>query len=163
MSNSLQPHVLQPARFLCPWNFPGKNTGAGCISYSKGSSWPKDQSHVSCVFCIGRFLTTAPLGKPESIYTSVQKAMGNEIGSVKHSWAPTREEEKQRTFWMNFYGHLLFFHTHWVLTKGDLHGRPGWEPSLMCLLSFQLQSTAAAGSKNQAVKINRRTREGTTL
>ena len=33
----------------------------------------------------GRFLTTAPLGKPESIYTSVQKAMGNEIGSVKHS------------------------------------------------------------------------------
>ena len=33
----------------------------------------------------GRFLTAAPLGKPESIYTSVQKAMGNEIGSVKHS------------------------------------------------------------------------------
>ena len=26
----LQPHVLQPARLLCPWNFPGKNTGVGC-------------------------------------------------------------------------------------------------------------------------------------
>ena len=25
----LQPHVLQPARVLCPWNFPGKNTGVG--------------------------------------------------------------------------------------------------------------------------------------
>ena len=26
----LQPHVLQPAMFLCPWDFPGKNTGAVC-------------------------------------------------------------------------------------------------------------------------------------
>ena len=30
LSNSLGPHELQPARFLCPWNFPGKNTGVGC-------------------------------------------------------------------------------------------------------------------------------------
>ena len=29
-SDSLQPHGLQPARLLCPWNFPGKNTGVGC-------------------------------------------------------------------------------------------------------------------------------------
>ena len=44
----------------------------------------KAMSFVSSALA-GRFLTTAPLGKPESIYTSVQKAMGNEIGSVKHS------------------------------------------------------------------------------
>ena len=30
VSNSLWPHGLQPARLLCPWNFPGKNTGVGC-------------------------------------------------------------------------------------------------------------------------------------
>ena len=30
MSASLQPHGVQPARLLCPWNFPGKNTGVGC-------------------------------------------------------------------------------------------------------------------------------------
>ena len=29
-SNSLRPHRLQPARLLCPWDFPGKNTGVGC-------------------------------------------------------------------------------------------------------------------------------------
>ena len=29
MSNSLQPHGLQPARLLCLWNFPGKNTEMG--------------------------------------------------------------------------------------------------------------------------------------
>ena len=30
MSDSLQPHGLWPARLLCPWNFPDKNTGVGC-------------------------------------------------------------------------------------------------------------------------------------
>ena len=30
MSNSLQPHGLQPARPLCSQNFLGKNTGMGC-------------------------------------------------------------------------------------------------------------------------------------
>ena len=29
VSNSLWHHELQPARLLCPWNFPGKNTGVG--------------------------------------------------------------------------------------------------------------------------------------
>ena len=27
MSASLRPHALQPARLLCPWDSPGKNTG----------------------------------------------------------------------------------------------------------------------------------------
>ena len=30
MSISVQPNVLQPARLLCPWDSPGKNTGVGC-------------------------------------------------------------------------------------------------------------------------------------
>ena len=30
MSNSLPPHGLYSARLLCPWDFPGKNTGMGC-------------------------------------------------------------------------------------------------------------------------------------
>ena len=30
MSNSSQPHGLQPTRLLCPWDFPGKSTGVGC-------------------------------------------------------------------------------------------------------------------------------------
>ena len=25
-----RPHGLQPTRLLCPWDFPGKNTGLGC-------------------------------------------------------------------------------------------------------------------------------------
>ena len=30
VSDSMQPQGLQPARFLCPWDSPGKNTGVGC-------------------------------------------------------------------------------------------------------------------------------------
>ena len=30
MNNSLQPYGLQTTRLLCPWDFPGKNTGVGC-------------------------------------------------------------------------------------------------------------------------------------
>ena len=29
VSDSLQPHGLQPAKLHCPWNVPGKNTGVG--------------------------------------------------------------------------------------------------------------------------------------
>ena len=30
MSDSVQPHGLQPTRILHPWDSPGKNTGVGC-------------------------------------------------------------------------------------------------------------------------------------
>ena len=30
VSNSYQPHGLQPTRLLCPWDFAGKSTGVGC-------------------------------------------------------------------------------------------------------------------------------------
>ena len=36
MSNSLRPHGLQPTRLLCPWDFPGKNTGVGCHFLNQG-------------------------------------------------------------------------------------------------------------------------------
>ena len=38
VSDSLRPHELQPTRLLCPWNFPGKNTGVGCHALLQGIS-----------------------------------------------------------------------------------------------------------------------------
>ena len=46
-------HGLQPTRFLCPWNFPGENTGVSCHFLLMGSSWPRDRTHISC---IGRWI-----------------------------------------------------------------------------------------------------------
>ena len=55
VSNSLKPHELQPARLPCPWDSPGKNTGVGChFLLQGGSSQSRDQTHVSCISCIGR-------------------------------------------------------------------------------------------------------------
>ena len=36
VSDSLLPYGLQPTRLLCPWNFPGKNTGVGCHFLPQG-------------------------------------------------------------------------------------------------------------------------------
>ena len=36
VSDSLWPHGLQPAWFLCLWYFPGKNTGVGCYFLLQG-------------------------------------------------------------------------------------------------------------------------------
>ena len=38
-----------------PWNSPGKSTGLGCILFSRGASWPRDWTWVSCI--AGRFFT----------------------------------------------------------------------------------------------------------
>ena len=49
ISDSLQHHGVSPNRLLCPSNFIVKITAVGCISYSKGSSWPRGWTHISCV------------------------------------------------------------------------------------------------------------------
>ena len=38
MSNSLQPHGLQPTRLFYPWDYPNKNTGMGCHFLLQGIS-----------------------------------------------------------------------------------------------------------------------------
>ena len=54
MPESLRPHVLQPARLLCPWDSPGKNTGVGCRALLQGSSQLRDWTHISYVSGTGR-------------------------------------------------------------------------------------------------------------
>ena len=37
MSDSVRPHKWQSTRLLCPWDFPGKNTGLGCRFLLQGN------------------------------------------------------------------------------------------------------------------------------
>ena len=48
-SDSLRHHGLQPARLLCPWDFPGKNMEVGCHFLLQGSSRPRGQTDVSSI------------------------------------------------------------------------------------------------------------------
>ena len=64
---TLQPHVLQPARLLYSWDFPGKNVGGVVISSSRRDPQPRDQTHISWVSCIDKHVNSLPLshlGKP---------------------------------------------------------------------------------------------------
>ena len=56
VSESLQPHGLQPTRVPCPWNFPGKNIGAGCHFLPQGICPTQDQTHISGICCIVRWI-----------------------------------------------------------------------------------------------------------
>ena len=52
MSNSVQPYGPQPARLLCLWDSPGKNTRVDCNALLQGIFGPS----VSFVSCIGRWV-----------------------------------------------------------------------------------------------------------
>ena len=54
-SISLWPHGLWPARLLCPWNSPGKNTGVGSQCLLQGFSQPRGWTQVSGI--AGRLFT----------------------------------------------------------------------------------------------------------
>ena len=61
MSNSLRPHGLQLTRLLCPWDFPGKNTGVGCHFLLQGIFLTTSPALA------GKFFTAEPPGKPKAL------------------------------------------------------------------------------------------------
>ena len=66
MSNSLLPNGLQPSRLLCPWDFPGRNTGVGYHSLLQGifhTPGIEPKFPMSSALA-GRFFTYMPPGKP---------------------------------------------------------------------------------------------------
>ena len=56
VSNSLQPRGLQPARLLCPWDFPGKNTGVAVRLYP--NEFPEQEKIIQVVIEIGRVISS---------------------------------------------------------------------------------------------------------
>ena len=55
MSGSLWLYELLPSRLLCPWDLQNRMMEWVAISFSKGSSWPRDQTRISHI--AGRFFT----------------------------------------------------------------------------------------------------------
>ena len=87
MSNSLQPRGLQPSRLLCPWDFPGRHTGGGVISFSRGSPRPRNQTRIAS---IGRQIlyTTELPGKPLSILYTISIVYTCQSQSLNSSHPP---------------------------------------------------------------------------
>ena len=69
VSNSLRPHGLQPARLLCPWDSPGKNTGVGCHSFLQGI-FPTQGSNPGLPHCRQILYRLSHQGSPSVEYVS---------------------------------------------------------------------------------------------
>ena len=61
MSDSPQPHGLQPTRLLRPWDFPGKSTGVGCHCLLC------QKAVLGCNFKNDRMISVPFQGKPFNI------------------------------------------------------------------------------------------------
>ena len=57
------PHGLEPARLLCPWDFPGENTGMGCHALFQGI-FPNQGSNLCLLHWKADSLPLSHLGSP---------------------------------------------------------------------------------------------------
>ena len=62
------PWPIVPARFLCPWDFLGKNTGVGCHCPSPGDL-PDPRIELMSPALAGRFFTIESPGKSPGNYS----------------------------------------------------------------------------------------------
>ena len=77
MSDCLRVRGLEPARLLCPWNFPGKNSGVGChFLHHRDLPDPgiKPASLESPALA-GRFFITEPTGNQLPTHSTLHDAL----------------------------------------------------------------------------------------
>ena len=67
VSNSLRPHGWKPARLLCLWDFPGKNTGVGTHSLLQGII-PTQGYNPGPLHCREILYNLSHYGRPEQMY-----------------------------------------------------------------------------------------------
>ena len=67
-SSSLRPQGLQPATILCPWHFPGKNTGMGCHFLLQGNLSDPGIEPMSPALQAGSLPSEQPLGQGKSYH-----------------------------------------------------------------------------------------------
>ena len=78
---SVQPHGLYPARLLCPWVFPGKNSGVGCHFLLQGIFLTQGSNpNLLCLLhCQAHSLLLSHQGSPgdRNIYTKKMMVISN--------------------------------------------------------------------------------------
>ena len=86
VSNSSWPHQLEATRLLCPWDFPGEKTGAGCHFFHQGSSQLRDQTQVSCIDRQIFFTTSITWEVGEVIYKlpGLTRPLGKKNSGERH-------------------------------------------------------------------------------
>ena len=112
-------------RFLCPWDFPGKNTGVGCHFLLRGSSQPRDWTALA-----GEFFTSEQLGKPNSTPSVLDQRMetNHKVGQGSvHQYRSVRGITDQNcpTLFKHLSNHL--YELQMVNNRRSKQGRWKWQ------------------------------------
>ena len=94
VSNSLQPHGLQPTRLLCPWDFPGKSAGVGCHCLLHIPSWdnPKVNNGPWVIIrCQYRFISCSSPGSSDHGILQARILEWIAISSSRGSFQPREQ------------------------------------------------------------------------
>ena len=123
----LLPHGLYTTRLLCPGIFQARILEWVAISFSRGSSWPRDRTRVSCI--AGRFFTTVP---PEKPFTKIY--LHNILYILKH------HHIRNNTNVFIFYSRLLPLVHSWLfkemMRQGHvIHSILSMSPNILCRLN----------------------------
>ena len=87
-----------PPGFSVPGIFQARIPEWVAISYSRGSSWPRDQTHISCILA-GGFFTTLPPGKLLWNMNSTELSIEGFWSKFKQPWAADFDVVRC-TFWI---------------------------------------------------------------
>ena len=137
MSDPLQPHELWPTRLLCPWDFPGKNTGVVCHFLLWGI-FPTEGLNMCLLNWQMDSLPLVPPGKHEDTFLSKEML-----------WKPTKYFVN--TFLFSFCCFFFFFKfCHPILTVSvtlkllSLHGSNADEVNRINLRNMRSSTVTAA-------------------
>ena len=81
-SDSLRSHGLQPARFLCPWDFPSKNTGVGMEKLDKA----EEISRKACMSYMFHPVWQSQFSQRATDYQTVKKCWNGYIPWLSSCW-----------------------------------------------------------------------------
>ena len=87
------PHGLQPARLLCSWDFPGKNTGVGCHFLLQGI-FPTQGSSLLLLYWQAGCLPLGHQGSPRVSWPIVIQLLSEQIHVPKT--VPSRAKQRTR-------------------------------------------------------------------
>ena len=123
VSESLRPHGLYSS-----WDSPGKNTGLGSLSFSRGPSQPRDQTGVSCI--AGGFFTNWAV-RGALIWVEAAYYSGLFLVAQPSEHLPAMQETQET--WV------------WSLGQEDDTWRKAWQPTPVFLPGESLGQRSLAG------------------